>query len=70
MMILCVRLEVFRQIVDTFGEEGYLDFRRARIAVVHPKSANDFRFPVLAEHGSLSRAGQTGPRDMRGTGPS
>jgi hypothetical protein len=50
MVILCVRLEVFRQVIDSLAEEGDLNFRRARIRVVRAITADDFGLAVLAQH--------------------
>src|SRR5262245_23270890 len=52
LMILCVRLEMFRQIVDAFTENGDLNFRGTGVGVVRPVVADQFGLAIFGQrHG-------------------
>ncbi len=49
-MVLCVCLEVLGQIVDPFGQDRNLHFRRARIHLVGLKRGDNLSFPFFRQH--------------------
>ena len=48
MVVLRVRLEMVGQVIDAFGEDRDLDFRRTGVAFLGRVLRNDFVFCVLA----------------------
>src|SRR6187551_453580 len=50
MVILHVRLEVLRQVVDAFAEERDLDFRGARVGLVSAVGTNNCGLTVVRQH--------------------
>ena len=54
MMILNMGLEVAPEVVDAFGENGYLNERRAGILVVRLVFLNDFLFLGLGNGHKLN----------------
>ena len=49
MVILCVRFEMFRQVVDAFAENRDLDFRRSRVGVVRLVTDNQFGLAIFGQ---------------------
>ena len=49
-MVLDVRLEVLRQVVDALAEERDLDFRGAGVGVVRAVDTDDFRLAFIRQH--------------------
>src|ERR1043166_9687827 len=72
MMILCVNLEMFREVVDTFAEKRDLHFRGTRVAVVCAIVPDDSGLAVLGQcHDGVLHARPRNPLDsLRSLGAS
>jgi hypothetical protein len=53
MMVLCVTLEMLGERIDSLGEDGYLNFGRARIRRMSLVRADDFRLALFRQHETL-----------------
>ena len=47
MMIACVRLEMFGQVVDALAENGHLNFRGTGVGVVRLVAANELGLAIF-----------------------
>src|SRR5689334_23479307 len=48
-MILCVGFEMFREVIDAFAEDGYLDFGGAGVSIVGLVTANELCLAILGQ---------------------
>src|SRR6266487_6910640 len=48
-VILCVGLEVLREVVDALAEDGHLHFRGASVSIVGLVTANELCLPILGQ---------------------
>jgi len=53
MMVLCVTLKMLGERIDSLRQNGYLNFRRARIRRVGLVRANNFRLTLFRQHETL-----------------
>ena len=58
-VVLLVHLEVLSEVGDSLGEDGYLDFRRSRIAQVGIVLRHDLRLLFFGERHSHSHPVQS-----------
>src|SRR5262245_19045034 len=66
-MVLCVGLEMIRQVIDALAENGDLDFRRTGVGVVRAVTANEFGLAVFAQGHWASSTSGPGTSNAPGT---